>query len=89
MRVNVNDGIVPIPGCDHGRGRACPLADFSERVKERGEKAGDFAGKCGLPEGVPDRIDFLHQSSKVNQTTTVNEPVESKSVESQPLDVSS
>ncbi|EKG17975.1 Histidine phosphatase superfamily clade-2 [Macrophomina phaseolina MS6] len=61
VRVNVNDGIVPVPGCDHGPGGSCPLQSFAKRIKDRGAELGDFREKCGLGEEMPDRITFLHQ----------------------------
>lgn len=61
VRVNVNDGIVAIPGCEGGPGGSCPLDGFLTRVKEMGEKAGDFRERCGLSPDAPDRITFLHQ----------------------------
>ena len=61
VRLNINDGIVPIPGCENGPGRSCPLDQFAARVKDRGEEVGDFRTICGLKEDAPDRITFLHQ----------------------------
>ncbi|KAL1631771.1 hypothetical protein SLS56_004292 [Neofusicoccum ribis] len=61
VRVNINDGIVPVPGCDSGPGGSCPLQKFAERIKDRGAELGDFREKCGLSEDMPDRITFLHQ----------------------------
>lgn len=61
VRMNVNDGIVAIPGCESGPGGSCPLEEFLARVKATGEKAGDFQEICGLRSDGPDRISFLHQ----------------------------
>lgn len=61
VRINVNDGIVALPGCDSGPGHSCPLSKFLERVKRRGEEVGDFREVCGLGPDSPDRITFLHQ----------------------------
>lgn len=61
VRVNVNDGIVTIPGCDDGPGGSCPLDAYIERIKERGADAGDFRKVCGLKEDAPKSISFLHQ----------------------------
>lgn len=68
VRVNVNDGVVAIPGCDGGAGGSCPLEEFLERVERRGrevgdfgEQVGDFGAVCGLGEDAPDGITFLHQ----------------------------
>ncbi|TKA62163.1 hypothetical protein B0A49_10344 [Cryomyces minteri] len=61
VRVNANDGIVAIPGCDGGPGRSCALEGFLERVRERGRELGDFRKKCGLGKDARERITFLHQ----------------------------
>lgn len=61
VKVNVNDGIVALPGCDSGPGSSCPLEQFMEMVKERGRTVGDFREVCGLSEAAPDKIAFLHQ----------------------------
>lgn len=61
VRVNVNDGIVALPGCDSGPGRSCPLHDFVERVEHMGEKVGEFRDMCGLDADGPAGLTFLHQ----------------------------
>jgi acid phosphatase len=61
VRVNVNDGIVAIPGCGNGPGQSCPLQQFVDRVQTNQEKAGDFRAVCGLEMDVPGHITFLHQ----------------------------
>ncbi|KAI9879340.1 MAG: acid phosphatase pho5 [Pleopsidium flavum] len=61
IRININDGIVSIPGCKDGPGKSCALDRFLEIVKRRGEEVGDFRKKCGLREDAADRITFLHQ----------------------------
>jgi acid phosphatase len=61
VRLNINDGIVPIPGCRDGPGGSCKLEQFADRVRERGREVGDFRTVCGLGEDMPDRITFLHQ----------------------------
>ncbi|KAI9670912.1 MAG: acid phosphatase pho5 [Caeruleum heppii] len=42
IRINVNDGIVALPQCDSGPGKSCPLNEFLEVVRRRGEEVGDF-----------------------------------------------
>ncbi|KAL0260462.1 hypothetical protein SLS55_004151 [Diplodia seriata] len=61
VRININDGVVPMPGCDSGPGRSCPLPEFAAKIKNRGVELGDFRAKCGLGDDMPDRITFLHQ----------------------------
>lgn len=61
VRINVNDGIVAIPGCEGGPGRSCPLEEFLERVSKRGKELEEFRKICGLEDDSPERIRFLHQ----------------------------
>jgi acid phosphatase len=61
VRLNINDGITAIPGCESGPGKSCPLAEFAERTKKKGEEAGNFKELCGLDDGAAERITFLHQ----------------------------
>ncbi|KAK3648967.1 hypothetical protein LTR56_007099 [Elasticomyces elasticus] len=61
VRINVNDGIMALAGCDSGPGGSCPLAEFMQRAKERGDYAGDFRKTCGLPKDAKGGISFLHQ----------------------------
>lgn len=61
VRINVNDGIVALPGCDSGPGSSCPLEEFLAHVKRRGDEVGDFTEVCGLGEDVAERITILHQ----------------------------
>lgn len=61
LRININDGLVALPGCESGPGGTCPLASFLERVGRTGVEVGDFQKVCGLPEGDAGGIAFLHQ----------------------------
>jgi acid phosphatase len=61
VRINVNDGIVPLSGCDSGPGSSCPLAEFLDRVERRGQTTAKFGDICGLREDAPQQISFLHQ----------------------------
>jgi len=61
VRVNANDGIVAIPGCDDGPGSSCELEKFMERVQKKGEEVGGFGKVCGLSEDAPNSITFLRQ----------------------------
>lgn len=60
IRVNINDKIVPLPYCDAGPGRSCPLNQFSEFVRRRRLEVGDFGEVCGLED--VGYIDFQRQS---------------------------
>jgi acid phosphatase len=61
VRVVVNDGVVPIPGCEDGPGGSCPLAFFERKVLLRGWEVGEFGRVCGLEEGAKEKVTFLHQ----------------------------
>lgn len=64
VRVNVNDGIVAIPGCENGPGHSCPVDDFAEIVEKRGEGVGEFGKVCGLADSAAKEITFLHQPDR-------------------------
>lgn len=61
VRINVNDGIAPLADCNDGPGGGCPLDKFLQRVKKRGEEIEPFDRICGLEQGLPKGIEFLHQ----------------------------
>lgn len=60
IRVNVNDGIVPLPYCNSGPGKSCPLQQFAEYVQQRSAEVGEFGDACGI-DGDAGHIKFLHQ----------------------------
>ncbi|KAH7116913.1 3-phytase B precursor [Dendryphion nanum] len=61
VRININDGIHTIPGCDKGPGGSCRLSAFTARTRRKGIEVGGFREMCGLGEGAAERITFLHQ----------------------------
>ncbi|RMZ16703.1 hypothetical protein D0860_00869 [Hortaea werneckii] len=61
VRINVNDGIVALPGCEDGPGHSCPLETFMGRVSRRATEVGNFAEICGISRDGPEGLDFLHQ----------------------------
>jgi acid phosphatase len=61
VRLNVNDGLVAIPGCVDGPNLSCSLQRFVRYVDDRIAAAGDFKTKCGLEADAPGHITFLHQ----------------------------
>jgi len=61
VRLNVNDGIVALPGCDSGPGKSCPLDQFAGHIRKRVEEGGDFRKVCGLPADTPVGLTFLRQ----------------------------
>ncbi|KAJ5742705.1 uncharacterized protein N7511_011106 [Penicillium nucicola] len=60
VRVNINDGIMPLPLCKSGPGEACPLTSFVNYVHRRKSEVGEFAEICGL-QGDIGSFTFLHQ----------------------------
>lgn len=60
VRININDGVVVIPGCGAGSG-LCPLDQFVARLRQHQEAAGEFRQVCGLKDDLPGGITFLHQ----------------------------
>ncbi|KAK2765097.1 acid phosphatase pho5 [Arachnomyces sp. PD_36] len=62
IRINVNDGIMPLGNCTSGPGQSCPLGQFAEFVRRRGVELGDFEEACGIEKSVDGgRLTFLHQ----------------------------
>lgn len=61
VRLNVNDGIVALRGCEDGPGGSCSLERFMGRVEQRGRDAGSFSEVCGLSGLGKEGIEFLHQ----------------------------
>ena len=61
VRLNINDGIIALPDCADGPGSSCPLAEFAERTKRRGEEVGGFKELCRLEGDAVEGITFLHQ----------------------------
>lgn len=61
IRFNVNDGIMPLPGCSDGPGGSCAMAEFAALVMKSGEAAGDFKEMCGLGDEAPSALTFLRQ----------------------------
>lgn len=61
VRININDGIVALPGCANGPGSSCAVEDFVAFVRKRGGEIGGFREICGLGKNASARITFLHQ----------------------------
>ena len=64
VRINVNDGIVRLPGCADGPGGSCELGKFKEHVERRGRDGEDFRELCGLDKDAAERITFLRQPAR-------------------------
>ena len=63
IRINVNDGIIPLKNCTSGPGQSCPLPEFVEFIRRRGVELGNFEDACGIDRGGDrdGRLTFLHQ----------------------------
>lgn len=61
VRLNINDGIVPIGDAAYGPGNSTALPDFKAYLLGRAQLAGDFRQVCGLDDDAPGEITFLHQ----------------------------
>ncbi|KAJ8100913.1 histidine phosphatase superfamily [Lipomyces tetrasporus] len=63
VRILVNDGVVPVPGCESETrdGEICPLDVFVKLVDKKGEEVGEFDEVCGLKDGLGRRPSFLRQ----------------------------
>ncbi|KAF1961874.1 acid phosphatase PHO12 precursor [Byssothecium circinans] len=48
LRIRLNDVVYPVAGCRSGPGESCPLGDYQKIVKNRLERAGDFANRCNV-----------------------------------------
>ncbi|KAF1834517.1 3-phytase B precursor [Decorospora gaudefroyi] len=64
VRLNINDGITAIPGCESGPGKSCPLEEFAARTEKKGEEVGDFRELCGLSDDAAKSIAFLRQERR-------------------------
>ena len=76
IRINVNDGIVALPGCTSGPGSSCPLSEFAAHVKQRGEVAGDFRDVCRLGPEASSGLTFLRQPEGGGERIVKEEKVE-------------
>jgi acid phosphatase len=61
VRLNINDGITPLPSCASGPGQTCPLTHFITLTAQRGLEIGDFKTLCNLPNTATAGISFLKQ----------------------------
>jgi acid phosphatase len=61
VRLNINDGITALPDCHSGPGKSCPLQEFAERTRRKGDQVQEFRSLCGLSDDAAERITFLSQ----------------------------
>jgi acid phosphatase len=60
VRININDGVIPLPDCHSGPGKSCPLDQFIGKIQEKKAQVGEFANVCGTS-GIDTGITFLRQ----------------------------
>ena len=74
----INDAVVPLPGCAEGPGSSCALASFEAYVAKRAAVAGDFVQRCGL-EGVKNATGvldiFTNVPSTIGQSSILTVPL--------------
>lgn len=61
VRMNINDGIVPLPDCHDGPGGSCPLDNFVKMVHKRRVQVGRFDDVCGTKGQETTGLSFLKQ----------------------------
>ncbi|EXJ80373.1 hypothetical protein A1O1_08517 [Capronia coronata CBS 617.96] len=47
LRVRLNDAVYPIPACQSGPGRSCPVAQYKQYVEDKYARSGGFLENCG------------------------------------------
>ncbi|KAK3671832.1 hypothetical protein LTR78_008197 [Recurvomyces mirabilis] len=48
MRIKLNDEVYPVPYCQQGPGRSCPLNQYQSIIASKTKAAGDFEVACGI-----------------------------------------
>ncbi|TKA81563.1 hypothetical protein B0A55_03011 [Friedmanniomyces simplex] len=48
MRIKLDDQVYPVPACQQGPGRSCPLEQYRGIVAGKSAAAGDFEVECGI-----------------------------------------
>ncbi|KAK9474119.1 histidine phosphatase superfamily [Dipodascopsis tothii] len=66
VRILVNDGALPLPGCPADPAAWCPLDTFLAEIGKRLDTAPSFADACGLSPDVPSAISFLRQPAQAS-----------------------
>jgi acid phosphatase len=61
VRININDGVAALPGCDKGPGMSCRLGASAVRVARERVALPGFRELCGLGKDAAETISFLHQ----------------------------
>ncbi|KAK0907965.1 hypothetical protein LTR02_005155 [Friedmanniomyces endolithicus] len=48
MRIKLDDQVYPVPACQQGPGRSCPLEEYAAIVAGKSAAAGDYELECGI-----------------------------------------
>ncbi|KAG6592520.1 multiple inositol polyphosphate phosphatase [Phytophthora cinnamomi] len=65
VRFNINEQVVPLPGCQSGPGLTCSIAEYLQYMKARQSEVGDFITKCNAARGSSQLT--LFENPAVNQ----------------------
>ncbi|GMF36420.1 unnamed protein product [Phytophthora fragariaefolia] len=68
VRFNINEQVVPLPGCQSGPGLTCPLDQYVQYMETRKSEVGDFVTKCNATSGSSELTIF--ESPVTNQCST-------------------
>ncbi|PWW77352.1 multiple inositol polyphosphate phosphatase [Tuber magnatum] len=55
IRIKLNDAVYPIPTCQNGPGRTCPLDTYAKLIRAKNQAAGDWKKNCGVA-GTGDEV---------------------------------
>lgn len=47
LRVRLNDAVYPIPSCQSGPGKSCPVSEYRQYVQDKYAHSGGFVKNCG------------------------------------------
>lgn len=57
VRIRVNEAVYPVPSCQSGPGKSCPLADYAKYVSDKLEANGDFVEICNATDpATPSKV---------------------------------
>ncbi|KAI4835423.1 putative histidine acid phosphatase [Aureobasidium sp. EXF-8845] len=48
VRITLNDAVYPVPSCQNGPGKSCPLDSYAALIAQKSKSQGSFVQTCGL-----------------------------------------
>ncbi|KAH0281372.1 phosphoglycerate mutase-like protein, partial [Aureobasidium melanogenum] len=48
VRITLNDAVYPVPSCQNGPGKSCPLESYAALIAQKSQSQGSFVQTCGL-----------------------------------------